>query len=216
MYIELVDSLRCLEPHEETWLVAAVTRMDGRHIAEGKLGCPVCRREYAVRAGVGWFSRQQPGAVEPSLTTAGVETDESRILRAGALLGLGEAGGIVVLGGAWTACANAVTGFGAAHAIVLNVQVTDASPQEVSSLVVDDRLPFGIGALRAVALDAALAATPLLTSAAAALRSRGRLVAPADAPVPEGVAVVARDEIDWVGERVAVASPPVPLRSARR
>lgn len=216
MYIELVDSLRCLEPHEETWLVAAVTRMDGRHIVEGKLGCPVCRREYAVRAGVGWFSQRQPGAVEPSLTIAGVATDETAIMRAGALLGLGEAGGIVVLGGAWTGFADAVAGLGAAHAIVLNRQANDESPQEVSSLVVDDRLPFRTGALRAVALDAALATAPLLASAASALRSRGRLVAPADAPVPENVAVLARDATDWVGERVAVASPPVALRSARR
>ena len=216
MYIELVDSLRCLKPHEETWLVAAVTRMDGRHIAEGKLGCPVCRREYTVRAGVGWFSQRQPGAAEPSLTTAGVVTDETRIIRAGALLGLGEAGGIVVLGGAWTGVADAVANLGAAHAIVLNAQASEESPQEVSSLVVDDRLPFRTGALRAVAVDAALATTRLLASAASALRSRGRLVAPADAYVPDGVAVLARDETDWVGERAAVASPPVALRSARR
>jgi|SRR5690349_4763024 len=216
MYIELVDSLRCLEAHEETWLVAAVTRMDGRHIVEGKLGCPVCRREYAVRAGVGWFSARQPGATEPSLTTASGATDDAGIMRAGALLGLGEAGGIVVLGGAWTAFADPVAGLGAAHAIVLNVQASEASPQEVSSVVVDDRLPFRAGALRAVALDATLASTPLLASATSALRSRGRLVGPAAAPVPDGIAVLARDETDWVGERVAVASPPVALRSARR
>jgi len=56
MFIELVDSLRCLTPHEETWLVASVAEMSGRHIIDGRLGCPICRRSYPVREGVGIFT----------------------------------------------------------------------------------------------------------------------------------------------------------------
>jgi hypothetical protein len=34
--------------------------------------------------------------------------------------------------------------------------------------------------------------------------------------VPDDVKVLARDDTDWVAERIAVASPPVTLRSSRR
>ncbi len=51
MHIELVDTLRCPHPHEDTWLVASVTRFDGREVVEGTLGCPACRRQFPVRGG---------------------------------------------------------------------------------------------------------------------------------------------------------------------
>jgi hypothetical protein len=35
---------------------------------------------------------------------------------------------------------------------------------------------------------------------------------PADAPVPAGITVLARDARQWVGEAGAVSSPPVTLR----
>jgi hypothetical protein len=85
----------------------------------------------------------------------------------------------------------------------------------VSSLVVGDLLPFAAASVRAIALDDDLAGTTL-DSAASVLRSRGRLVAPASATVPQGVTEMARDAQDWVTERDAVASPPVALRLARR
>ena len=150
MFIELVDSLRCLTPHEDTWLVAGVTRMDGRHIIDGTLGCPVCRREYPIVHGVAWFSVSAPEAA-PSLTTVVSSADERRVARAGALLGLSDAGGIVTLAGSWIDVADAVADFGAGHVVVLNAEAGESSPQEVSSLVVDDRLPFGMGSLRAAA-----------------------------------------------------------------
>ncbi|MEP7381311.1 MAG: hypothetical protein ABI910_06465, partial [Gemmatimonadota bacterium] len=51
MHIELVDSLRCTQPHDDTWLVASVTRFDGRDIVDGVLGCPICHRQYLVLDG---------------------------------------------------------------------------------------------------------------------------------------------------------------------
>lgn len=223
MFIELVDSLRCLEPHEETWLVAAVDRRDGRHIMHGTLACPICRREYPIRDGIGWFARE-PADATPHLTIppgradgpADQPTDHDRFTRAAALLGLMDAGGIVVLGGPWTAVADRLPELAISHVVVLNAHPTSESPQEVSALVVDDQLPFRQTAVRACALGGATATGALLASAATALRSRGRLVAPVSAPVPAAITELARDEADWVGERAAVASPPVPLRSARR
>jgi len=217
MFIELVDSLRCLADHEETWLVAAVTRMDGRHIVDGILGCPICKREYRVVDGVAWFTTS--GEPSPAgLTPPGGPAHEDLVLRAAALMGLTDAGGIVCVGGPWVACADALAELGPAHVVTLTAQArpSGAGAEAVSALVVDDRLPFGTGAVRAVALGAELATGALVRSAVSVLRSRGRLVAPADSGVPDGVTELARDETDWVAERVAVASMPVALRSARR
>jgi hypothetical protein len=134
-------------------------------------------------------------------------------MRAGALLGLTDGGGIVCLDGAWADCADALTALGPAHVVVLNANA-GAAGETVSVLAVDDKLPFAPGALRAVALGAASGS--LVASASAATRSRGRLVVPADIPVPDGVLELARDGAVWVGERGAVASAPIALRSARR
>ena len=212
MFIELVDSLRCLTPHEETWLVASVSEMSGRHIIDGTLGCPTCRRSYAVRGGVGIFTTNGSA---PRLTTAGMAT-EDRVMRATALLGLTDAGGIVVLGGAWVDCADTLAEMGPAHVVALNVAASDASPQAVSSIVVDDALPFGSGALRGVALRDETATPTMLSSAVDRLRSRGRLVAPAALSLPSDVSELARDADDWVAERAVVASQPVALRLGRR
>lgn len=212
MFIELVDSLRCLSAHEDTWLVAAVTRMDGRHIIDGTLGCPLCRREYPIRDGVAWFVT--PGATAPGLTRSSPAPDD-RVVRAAALLGLTDAGGIVALSGSWADCADGVAELGPAHVVLLNRTPSATAEQIVSSVVVGDRLPFAAASVRAVALDDDLAGTTL-DSAASVLRGRGRLVAPASATVPDGVTEMARDAQDWVAERDAVASPPVMLRSSRR
>jgi hypothetical protein len=87
---------------------------------------------------------------------------------------------------------------------------------------VDHALPFAAGSVRAIAIasdlmsGARIESRALIESAARALRARGRLVGPATAPVPDGVVELARDAEDWVAEKIAVASPPVALRSARR
>jgi len=216
MFIELVDSLRCLEPHEETWLVAAVTRMDGRHVAEGTLGCPLCRREYPIVSGVAWFATDSPEESDERLTTQLQIEDEARVMRAAALLDLTEPGGIVVLGGSYTHYADALAELGAGHVIVLNGRTADSSPQTVSSVVIDSQLPFGRGSVRAAALGREIATTGLLDSTVTTLRSKGRLIGPPTVSAPEGVTVLARDYDDWVAERSVVASPPVALRSVRR
>ena len=216
MFIELVDFLRCLSPHEDTWLVAAVTRMDGRHIVDGTLGCPVCRREYPIASGVAWFTDREPAVDDLACLTTAPRPDDEQVMRAAALLGLTEPGGIIALGGSWSRFADAAAELGATHVVVLNAQPSETSAQEVSSLVVETTLPFSSGALRAAAFGTELAGPRLLTAAARALRSRGRLIAPANAPVPEDVEILARDDTDWVAERAAVASAPVTLRSSRR
>ena len=70
MHIELIDLLRCPREHEETWLVAAFTRIQDRVVSEGRLGCPVCSAAYPIESGIANF-------VSPSGTSS-LRAGESR------------------------------------------------------------------------------------------------------------------------------------------
>lgn len=214
MFIELVDSLRCVEPHEATWLVASVTRMDGRHIVDGTLGCPTCRREYPITGGVGVFDDAPASRERTAERGAAREADPGRVLRAAALLGLSEGGGLVLLGGDWAACAPALAVLAPSHYVTVNAAAGLPEIEALSHLRVGSSLPFAAGSVRAVALDAGTATPALVASAAAVLRGSGRLVAPASVPVPNGITVLARDAEDWVGERASPPSLPITLRRA--
>jgi hypothetical protein len=76
-------------------------------------------------------------------------------------------------------------------------------------------IPLRAGTARGIALDAAHATPGYLESAAAAVSSRGRLVAPASSPVPAGFTELARDARDWVAEKQPVETV-VPLARAPR
>src|SRR4051812_10451294 len=90
MHIELIDLLRCPVDHEETWLVAAFTKLDGRDVVEGKLGCPICRAEYPIRNGIGYFGGE-------------IAADESseEVMMTAAFLDLTSPGKTVLLAGAF-------------------------------------------------------------------------------------------------------------------
>lgn len=211
MFIELVDILRCPRAHEETWLVAAVSTFHGRHIATGSLGCPICKTQYPVVDGAADFTSEghqvdpAPSAVPPP----GAED----VLRARALLDLSEAGGVVVAHGASAALAGALED--SAECTILRVNPTgDGLGPGVSTLWVDDRLPIAPDSLRG-ALVGGDVSPALLSSLVAAIRPKGRLVAPANLPVPEGMSELARDDRQWVATRSGGRiSPPVPLQRA--
>ncbi|MCC6772093.1 MAG: hypothetical protein IT360_12860 [Gemmatimonadaceae bacterium] len=219
MHIELVDSLRCPHPHEDTWLVASVTRFDGRDIVQGMLGCPVCRRQYVVQEGeVDFTAARDPrpavrrDADEREAAPPG-PIDHDELLRARAVLALGEAGGIVMLGGTHAQLAAALADEAQVAPLLLNPPdwARDGG-RFPSALRVDDVLPLAGGVLRAAWLDAATATSPLLAATVRALRPGGRLVAPARCALPAGATELARDGHEWVAESTAVSSAPVSLR----
>jgi len=74
-------------------------------------------------------------------------------------------------------------------------------------------LPLATGAARAVATDSVDPAR--VADAARVARVGGRLVAPAESRVPEGVRELVRDASVWVGERQALPSAPVTLHVRR-
>lgn len=210
MHIEVVDALRCIEPHDETWLVASVDAWHGRQIRTGTLGCPVCRATYPVVNGVADFTGAATVPVDGAAADASAP-DAEAAMRLAALLDLREAGGIVVLAGRHGALVDALEAMTAAHYVVL-LAPTEAWLGPGSALRVRERVPFASASVRAAAIDGALADPDRLGQIARVIRPAGRLVAPASAPVPDEIRELARDDRDWVGERQVGATPPVTLR----
>lgn len=218
MFVELVDRLRCVRPHEEAWLVLASRRTVARHVVDGVLGCPVCRAEYPVRDGVADF---RPDAAGPGVdAAAGAEplppADPDELLRLAALLALVDVRAPVVLAGTWEPLAAPLADAVPGLYLVVNPSRPVPAREEVSAIRASGALPLADGAAHGAALDDAAAADPgLVAGAVRALRPRGRLVAPVALPLPEGVRELARDERHWVAERdAAPASRPVTLRRA--
>ena len=216
MFVEIVDALRCLRPHESTWLVLAAGRMDGRHVMDGTLGCHLCGTRYPIVDGVADFrdadADHAAPAVPASPAPAAAAPDD--VLRAAALLNHAEGAGFTVLAGPWVHTAPMLARLAPVPVVVVDPPPGLAMGHGVSGVRVAGRLPFADGAARGVALGAHTPAAMLL-DAVRVLRSGGRLVAPAGMPVPPGITELARDAESWVGEGQAAPSRPVTLTRAR-
>jgi hypothetical protein len=210
MFLELVDSLRCVRPHADSWLIARADELGGRHIVQGELGCPTCEARYAIRGGVADFRADVPRVAEtPRVTQSrrerGLRSDQALAVRVAALLGLTEPGGLVVLAGDWSAGANTLL------EMIEGVQFLALDPDPelrsggaLSLARIADVLPLAAACARGIALDAAHATPSLLAGASRALLPSGRLIAPSSVPVPDSLRELARDE----QHRVASAAPP--------
>ena len=206
MHSELVDTLRCLSVHEESWLVAAADETEGRHIMRGLLGCPVCHARYPIANGIADFSS---GARVPvALDDGETRPVEDAAIRLAAMLDLTDSSGYVILVGSWAR-------LGAALREVVPVMVLAVNPHPdaemgdgVSGVATLDRIPVAASSARAIAFDTpgAVDAQPLdLAAALGAVRPGGRVVAATAVEVPDDVAVVARDAEHWVATRTSGA-----------
>jgi uncharacterized protein YbaR (Trm112 family) len=227
----LLDALRCPAPHAEEWLVAMVHQADGPRLIEADLACPACGAAFGLQAAVAWFraSSVQDSAVERtpraatgSAPAAAWETNDPDADRLAALLGVAEGPWPVVLVGARAAA-------GAALAAIVSPPQWWINPDPVALgnaphptwlaavLHIGPRWPLAARQAAAVALDATHATPAQLAEAVRVLRSGGRLLAPAWAPLPEGVRELARDATEWVAEatgsvRAEGDGPLVPIR----
>ena len=213
MFIELIDTLRCPTPHEESWLVLAADRMAARHVLDGTLGCPVCGAEYPIRDGVVDFRRT--AAAPAARARAG---DPEQAMRLAAFLGLDDALGFAVLMGDWGAHALELRGMVECPLILVDPPADVEAAPGLSILRTDGPLPLAAGAARGIALDDGAAEGPpaeRIASAVRATRVKGRVVGRVSLPLPVGVRELARDESEWVGEREPAASPLVTLHVRR-
>lgn len=213
MFIEIVDALRCPNAHEESWLVVAATKLEARHIIEGVLGCPVCRSEYPVRDGIADFR----GAVDD---TASDSRTHSALLtlppaeQLAAMMNLADSLGFAVLMGRWGERAGALLDLVDCPPLLLVNPPADVSMQPgLSGIRCGATLPLAVGAARAVAIESVEPAR--IASAVNVTRTGGRIVAPADAPVPSGARELARDATVWVAEREPAPSALVTLHVRR-
>jgi len=208
VFIPLVDILRCVRPHADTWLVASIERADERFIIEGTLGCPICLAEYPIRAGVVHFTDRP---VEP--LRAAPPENEAEAVRIAAALDLIEPRVTALLHGAWGTQAQLVRGLSPAQLMLLNPPAGMVGGDGVSVLV-SEIAPLAQASIDAIALDAD-ASDALFASLRASLRRGGRIFAPATTPVPDGFTELVRDADVWVArldDAAIVSAPILPTR----
>jgi hypothetical protein len=197
MFVELLEKLRCPNEHEPSPLVATASLTVNRHIIEGTLGCPVCHAEFAVHEG----ALELGGSFVVPMLVPDALSDE-KMMRLGALLGLDERGGLYVLDFISSYFTPGLVEYSPSSQFI--ALSSDAEIEGASGVIVGhgEGIPLAAGCARGIALDST---TPqLLRSAVQVLAPGGRLVAPVDARVPQGIAELARDTELWVGEREAV------------
>lgn len=193
MFVDLIDRLRCPNDHDETWLVAAAYRTENRRLVDATLGCPACKAEYAVRDGAVVFGERTPSESMPA--------GDDEVMRAAALLHVEERG-LYVLDAGWGSLASALLALMSAEYLLVDPPPATVADEGVGVLVgVGDRWPLAAASLQGIALERATPAR--VADAVRVLKPRGRLVAPAAAPVPAGINELARDARHWVGEKVS-------------
>src|SRR4051812_39021530 len=101
----MLDLLRCINDHEDSWLVASFRNVTNRFIIDGTLGCPICAAEYEIANGVADFSAGT-ARVQPIARALSARDREEVATRAGAFLNATEPGATVVLGGSWAEAAH--------------------------------------------------------------------------------------------------------------
>jgi len=209
MFIPLVDMLRCIRPHEDTWLVASIDRAEDRDIIEGTLGCPSCLAEYPIHDGIVQFDAQvaRPEYRPPS---------ENDVVRLAAALDLVDPHMTAVLHGVWGAFAPMIRGLSPVALILVNPSEGIASGDGVS-IVLSPTAPIATASVTAIAVDAG-ANGAMIASLARGLRGGGRMVGAVTMALPDNMVEITRDHELWVARLDAetrVSAPILPTRRSR-
>lgn len=205
MEIALSDLLTCPRCGPAHGLVLLPAEVRDRRVVSGVLGCPNCRERYPVERGVADLrggagpvaegpgdERTMAGRTMAGRTVADADpqggdrsgpsgSDGEAAVRLAALLGLSEAGGVVLIAGP-AAVHGARVAEVASGTTVVTTAESGPVPGVVSRLRIGVTLPLRTGSLRGVALTGSRA--QLLEEGARLLAPAGRLVldpAPADA-----------------------------------
>lgn len=209
MLLSLVDSLRCPEDHEVSSLVLSAEQWTEGRVSSGFLGCPVCHARYAIRDGVADFTRG--GESADSVPSAGAITATDG-LRLAAQLDLSEGGGLVLLTAGYAKQAPALDASAHITCVLLNAAFAIPASMQAVGIRLLDRIPLVDGSLRGAAVDESRASPFFLAEVCRCVRDGGRVVAPADAPPPDTVRLLVRDEREWVGQVERLPSLVTPQR----
>ena len=200
MFIELIDLLRCIRPHDETWLVASFSKVNHRFVEEAKLGCPSCSAEYWIRGGVADFSGEVILPECDDERKAASHRREELATRAGAYLEATEPGATVVLGGLWAYAAQELSEMAGIRVIAINAPSEVKESETVGLVRVGSEIPLAAGSALGVAFDAWFPAN-IVESAVRVVRPGGRVVGPAVIKTPSELAILAHDDKYWVAQK---------------
>ncbi|MBA2707278.1 MAG: hypothetical protein H0U59_05685 [Gemmatimonadaceae bacterium] len=200
MYIEFIDLLRCPQPHEDSWLVAAFDAMRGRFIVRGSLGCPVCGNRYAIIDGVAMLIPDDPAQALAPGTDEVRGDDSEEAVRAAAMLSLTQPGALVVLSGDCCRLASALSELAEARVLAVNPNVGIEETEGLGVLRCEGVIPIAPRAADGLMLD--ISDPAVLSAAAKTLKNGGRIVLPAGTALPPGFRQLATDDKYVVGERI--------------
>ncbi len=185
-------------------MVAAFSRMDGRFVIDGKLGCPICSTTYEIRDGV---ADLRPGATDQPDSRPGVvrsqasmEPDDQRSIRAAAMLGLSNPNSLVILVGAAADLSGSISEMTEARIMAVNPVSSLIETERVAVIRTGERLPFASNSVDGVMLDKSHEL--FAPDAGRILRQGGRLVGPATLQIDGQLRELARDETNVVAESV--------------
>ena len=206
MFIELIDLLRCVNTHEDTWLVASFREITDRIVLEGTLGCPVCSAEYEIRRGVADFTRGESIAECDAGRSVASHRREELATRAGAYLDVTQPGTTIVLGGLWAYAAEELAQMADVRVIAVNAPPEVVESERVGLVRIAARIPLATNSAHGVALDAWFRKASA-DEALRVTRPAGRVVAPAGFEAPAGSVVLAHDDNYWVAEKTPEMIP---------
>ncbi len=195
MFIELIDLLRCPREHEDSWLVAAFSKMDGRFVVEGRLGCPVCSASYSIVGGVGEFAPRRE-----RLSPLAERAEAADTLRIAAMLNLARPGSVVVLEGDSSRHASALVKMTEARVVVMNASSPVPEAERVAAITGANRIPVAARSVDGIVIESG--DEDSLHEALRVLVAGGRIVAPADTHLGNFFREIARDDRNVVGETI--------------
>ena len=216
MRLELAERLVCPAAHERTPLIVVSQETRDRDLLRGVAGCMHCTREGQLHDGSLEFTHDatqasRMGNARMSSAQASGVVDDDVLFRLVALLGLGDPGLPLLLGPSYVDAADALVSRHDAIVAVLEAE-GPSGPGVGKVRGAGNAVPFADGTFHAVALDGSLT-DAARADAVRCVRVGGRVMAPADLPVPPRVRELARDAQHWVGE-VETPALVVPLRRA--
>ncbi len=200
MFIELLDLLRCVRPHDDTWLVASFNKVSHRFVEDARLGCPSCSAEYRIRGGVADFSQETILPECEDERKAASHRREELATRAGAYLEATEPGATIVLGGLWAYAAQELSEMAELRVIAINAPSEVKESETVGLVRVGSEIPLAAGSVLGVAVDAWFP-TKIIESALRVVRPGGRIVGPAASKAPSELSILAHDDRYWVAQK---------------
>jgi len=210
VFLEVTEILRCPRAHDESFVVCVAYAMDGRQVARGVIGCPVCQAEFPITDGVARFDAPAAGEgaapgqaaartdePQPGLPGAGPQRRSAAAPltpeAAATFLALEGRGGFVLLaGGAARLARDLAALVPGVHLLCVNAPPGAERVPDCSYFVAPDGLPVRTAVVRGVVLGADCAAEPWLAEGVRVLLHGLRLVAEDERASPTGIVELAR------------------------